>query len=222
MAETPELLLKEAARFLGIKNNIPPQLEERINELYNILTETATPRSVWRIFQIEAGEVSVTFDDAFSIQGKDLAQILRGCQRAVLLAATLGSSVDKLIGRLQATAMDDAVILNACATAEIEALCRRAEGEILRAIGKDSFLTMRYSPGYGDVPLAESEKIITALCAQKQVGLTLTRTNILVPLKSVTAVIGINKDKREEGGECPGCGLQDSCPFRKRGESCGL
>lgn len=217
----PDSCRAEAARFLGAGGAVPPELAARIDELYTILLEHALPRTVWKIFDVECTEDAVIFDGVFSIRGKSLAQHLRGCGRAVLLAATLGVGVDRLVARLQATAMDDAVVLNACAAAEIEALCDRAEVEIAGAAA-GGFLTARYSPGYGDVPLSESQKILATLEAGKRTGVTLTRTNLLVPFKSVTAVIGISGEKREGGGGCPQCGLQESCPFRKRGGSCGL
>ena len=52
-------------------------------------------------------------------------------------------------------------------------------------------LLPRYSPGYGDLPLSVQPDFLAALDAQKTLGITLTETFLMIPSKSVTAIIGI-------------------------------
>lgn len=222
MAEAADAVFSETARLLGIGAEVPPLLAEQIRGLRRTLNAAAEPRRVWGIFDIRAGADSVTFDGAFSIKGKKLAGLLRGSPKAALMAVTLGASVDRLINRLQATAMDEAVIADACASAETEALCDRVEGEIMEAIGGGVFLTMRYSPGYGDTPPEESEKIIAALNASRVIGLTTTKSGMLCPIKSITAVTGLSGVRRDRGRSCRQCGLSGTCLFKKRGDTCGV
>lgn len=222
MADISAAILSEAARLLGVSGEIPPELAGRVSELYSELRATEVPRNIWRIFNIDIESDSIIFDGAFSIEGNDLVALLRGSGKAVLMAATLGVPVDRLINRLQATAMDDAVIVDACASAEIDAFCDRVEGEILEALGGECFFTMRFSPGYGDVPLTESGKIISALGAHKAIGLTTTKAGMLFPIKSVTAIIGITNKKQDRIRRCSQCGISATCRYKKRGDTCGL
>lgn len=222
MAEDRACPTAAAARYLGIAGRVPPDVASRIRDLYRTLKTTATPRSAWKIFGVEVKGGSVIVDGAFSLDGKSLTMLLRGSAKAVLMAVTLGAAVDKQINRLQAAAMDDAVILDACASAETEAFCDRVEGEVAATLGKGNFLTMRYSPGYGDVPLTESEKIISALGAGKSLGLTTTKSGMLFPTKSITAIIGITDKKQAREGQCAQCGIKASCLYKKRGDICGL
>lgn len=222
MTNLPRGILKEAARLLGTGGEIPAELEARIGEAYEKLKTVQTPRRVWRFFSTEVHEASVSFDGAFSIEGRDLAETLRGCSRAALLAVTLGAEVDRLINRFQATSMSEAVIFDACASAGAEELCDCLEGEILQNLGAGEFLTMRYSPGYGDVPPAESAKILAALETRKRIGLTSTASGMLVPIKSITAVIGVAKEKPDKKIDCSRCVTNESCPYKKRGDYCGL
>lgn len=223
MTEIPQNVLRDALRFLGVVGEPPAELLSTINVLYSDLKTIATPRSAWKIFTLEANNgAPVTFDGAFSIEGNSLAALLRDSNRAVLMAVTLGAAVDRHISRLQATAMDDAVIFYACASAEVDAFCDRAEGEIAENLDSGSFLTMRFSPGYGDVPLGESEKILSALGAQKSLGMTVTKSGMLFPTKSVTAVAGIAAVKQNRARLCSHCGMNGDCIFQKRGDICGL
>lgn len=222
MTDLPRVVLEEAARLLGAGGAVPTELEARIGEAYAELDGVETPRCVWRFFSAEIHEASVSFDGAFFVEGRGLAELLRGCSRAALLAVTLGAGVDRAINRLQATSMSEAVIFDACASAAAEALCDRLEGEIAQTLAEGEFLTMRYSPGYGDVPPAESAKILAALETRKRIGLTATASGMLIPIKSITAVIGVAKEKRDRKKSCSQCGISDSCPYKKRGGYCGL
>ena len=133
---------------------------------------------------------------------------------------TLGAGVDRLIARAQTESLFRAFILDACASAEAERLCDELEPAIMRAAGADAWLTMRFSPGYGGVNPSESAKIIEALDAGKAIGLSLTHAGMLVPIKSVTAVIGIAGRPQKRYRSCAACAAGD-CPYRKRGAYCG-
>lgn len=222
MTEPTRGFISEAARLLGAGGDIPAELETWIREAYQKLKDASTPRGVWGFFDIEAGADHVDFNAGFRIEGRDLAGILRGCSRAVLVAATLGQQVDKLINRLQATSMSEAVVLDACASVEAELYCDEVENEAMRSLGGGEYLTMRYSPGYGDVPLAESAKILSALGAMGKIGLTATESGMLLPIKSITAVIGVANERRDRKRDCSLCGSSGSCPYKKRGDHCGV
>ena len=51
--------------------------------------------------------------------------------------------------------------------------------------------TKRFSPGYGDLALAHQKEVLKLLNAEKNVGITLTDTCLMVPTKSVSAIVGI-------------------------------
>ncbi|MFR5880627.1 MAG: hypothetical protein ACLUEQ_07395 [Cloacibacillus evryensis] len=79
---------------------------------------------------------------------------------------------------------------------------------------------MRFSPGYGGVAPDESAKIIEALNARRAIA-SLTHSGMLVPIKSVTAVIGIADRPQKRYRNCAACAAADNCPYRKRGAYCG-
>jgi hypothetical protein len=216
-------VLRDAARYMGIKVGAAPAgFLERAESIYEELKSAERPKSVWRIFPIETVGGAVKFGGAFEIAGGDLERACRDCDKAVLLAATLGASVDRLINKTQALDMSDAVILDACASAEIERICDIAEAEMEPHLDSAEYLAPRYSPGYGDVPLGESAKIIDALDAVRRIGLSVTKSGMLVPVKSVTAVIGISKSRGKRGGGCEICSMYGECSFAERGEGSAL
>ena len=59
--------------------------------------------------------------------------------------------------------------------------------------------------------------------ASRKIGVTVTDRLILIPRKSVTAVIGISeKEIPQKRRGCSCCNMRKTCPYRKRGEHCGF
>ena len=67
------------------------------------------------------------------------------------------------------------------------------EGEISKELAPGESLVSRYSPGYGDFPLAAQRTLLGLLDASRQVGVSLTDSLLMVPSKSVSAIIGVKK-----------------------------
>ena len=118
-------------------------------------------------------------------QSRDLRRCLRGAREAYLFAATLGHGVDLLVRKYAALSAADLLIVQAIAATAIE---QYIDDETASWGEK---LLPRYSPGYGDLPLSVQPDFLAALDAQKTLGITLTETFLMIPSKSVTAIIGI-------------------------------
>lgn len=216
-------VLKEIMRLLSVpEGHTSADFLFSLCKQYQRIRDASVPKSAFSVFEADVRDSGIIFDDSFSIIGKDLADICSGCKRAVLMAVTLGSEVDMLIRRSQSADMSEAVILDACASAEADRIADMTENQIMRSLPDNEFLTMRFSPGYGDVSPMESAKIIRALSADKKIGLGLTRTGMLIPFKSVTAVIGISYKITDRRKNCSFCSIIKDCKYRKRGEFCGI
>lgn len=161
--------------------------------------------------------------DAMELPGRDIRRHLVGCDRMYLLCATLGAAVDREIRRAERSSMLDALALDAAAGDGIEKVCDAAEAEIRRIEEQNGrFLTGRFSPGYGDLPMTAQPDLIRLCDAPRKIGLTLTQSGILVPRKSVTAIMGASSvpvEGRKRG--CGSCTMAATCPLRKRGTPCG-
>jgi len=129
--------------------------------------------------------------DFGEIASENLYGNLRGCGEAFLLAVTLGIGVDRLLHRLNLLSQAEHFITDGLASAAAEALCdevNRRIGESLRNEG----LKPRFSPGYGDVPLSVQEPLLRRLRADQTLGVTLNSAYLMTPMKSITAIMGIN------------------------------
>ena len=185
----------------------------------NQVGQAASPKRVTRECAFSSSDGLCRLD-SLTFRSVSLAEHLKGCDRAVLFAATLGSGVDTLIRRCSAVSMSRAVILQGAAAALTELYCD-AECESLEGAYAQAgyYLRPRFSPGYGDFPLECQQTVIELLGAHKYAGIAVSSGGQMTPMKSVTAVIGLSRERGSaEGscasGKCAGC-PNTSCPFRR-------
>lgn len=210
MIHTPR---SEALRYLGYRGAQPDEataalLDERIQAVEG----AADPRWTAVEVPLTLRPGGVELGD-WSIDSEKLRSHLDGCTAALLFGATLGVGVDRLIARSAAGQVARAALDQAVAAALIEAVCDHACDQLAqRYPGK--YLRPRFSPGYGDFPIAFQRPLLEALEASKRIGLTATETMMLTPTKSVTAVVGLSPTPWCPPTGCAACGKAD-CAFRK-------
>ena len=199
---------KEVLRYLGYRG---AQADERvyslITEMIELFSTNVVPKSVYGVWDCQIDSSTVSFG-GMSVKSKNLCEHLKDCRHAVLLAATLGTEADTLIRRFSVQDMEKAVIAQAVCAAMIEAYCNTITAEIESELAQkeEPFLypTMRFSPGYGDFDIAHQKEILNILNCSR-IALTLTDGYMLIPSKSVTAVIGFSKEKNRSLEKCERC-----------------
>ena len=144
------------------------------------------------------------------VNSQSLAKNLEGCEYAYILAATTGIDAHRLIERNAIISPLKGLITDCIGSAAIEAFCDK----INLSFENCEYLRPRFSPGYGDLPLECQKDIVEFLQTKKNIGMSLTESLMMVPVKSVTAIIGIGKEKNKCTG--PGCMIckNDKCPYR--------
>ena len=133
---------------------------------------------------IENGDAVLGFG---RVKSTALAKCLSGCSEAFVLAVTLGISVDRLISKISRISKAEAFIYDAVASALAEAVCDAAQEQISTGLNT----SMRYAVGYGDFSLDYQADVLDYLGAPTYLGITLTDSCLMVPFKTITAIIGI-------------------------------
>ncbi|MFP4371293.1 MAG: Vitamin B12 dependent methionine synthase activation subunit [Halanaerobium sp.] len=240
----------EVLRYLQTSRNLEDEninrlISETTDEIKNIINF----RYLYQKFPIELNENGVEVKGTtLTLKGKSIKKHLRNSEEIYLMAATLGAQVDKKISYYEKVSITKSMIFDACATTAIEAGCDQVEEEIKKevlAAGNED-ITFRYSPGYGDLGIDIQKEILRILNAPKKIGLTASKYNMLMPTKSVTAVIGVIAEKKEvdqesknnfdsdrkdnnleerdlefEERHCKNCLLYEECELRRKGIYCG-
>lgn len=135
----------EAVRYMGAKKD-DNEAAVLADLAYLQLRNEVRPRSCWQIFACRVDDAGVTLvDNGMRFESKNLAGHLQGCQKAAVLAATLGSNADTVLRRLALTNVAQAAAAQAVCAALIESYCDETEAEIAAAAGLH--LKPRFSPG---------------------------------------------------------------------------
>lgn len=173
---------KTVGAYLRLGGRAPDgALAARLGELTREVRRAIRPARVWRRMSV----AEIPHD------GTTLLRHLAGCADAYLVCGTLGVGVDALQRRLAATSGADALIVQAVGAAFVESWMDETEDAIRAELAPGEVLLTRYSPGYGDYPLAAQRELLALLDAPRAVGVSLTDSLLMVPSKSVSAVIGV-------------------------------
>ena len=188
----PPISEREVLRYMGAR-----EATDEVRALLRAVIDEAGSCFSGRVCAMECA-VSIsqsTVDLGFCrVESRDLTKALAGCESVLILAATVGMEIDRMIARYQRISPARALALQALGAERVEALCdvfcrARAEEYTPRGIS----LRPRFSAGYGDLPLSLQRELFRALDCPKRIGLTLNDSLLMSPTKSVTAIVGLKK-----------------------------
>lgn len=216
----PEVNRKEVFRYLGYGSHEPDEgTAKLVEECISELSQAADVKVLKREFPLSVSENGVIDGGCFVTDSKKLLRNLGGCGRVLVMAVTLGAEADRLLARYGKLFVAKAVVMQAAAAAMIEAYCNEFCAEWREEYEKkELYLRPRFSPGYGDFPLSCQKRILDSLEAGKRIGITLTDGGLMMPSKSVTAVMGISRIRgfcHVEG--CEVCEKKD-CVYRRESQ----
>ncbi len=126
----------------------------------------------------------------YCFRSNDLVKLTSESFAVAVIATTVGDEVNDLVqkyyeqGRLFAMAVADAV-----SSVAVEELICYVYSIIPKA---NEITTRRVSPGYGDFELS-SQDLMLRLSKGYDLGISLTENYMLIPRKSITAIVGLNE-----------------------------
>ncbi|MBQ3022254.1 MAG: Vitamin B12 dependent methionine synthase activation subunit [Clostridia bacterium] len=206
---SPDFNKKEILRYAGAKEASPEidaLLEECLKEADGIFTYKVCYGRFPLL--ISGDEIDLTFTKTIS---KDLAKCLKNSDSFILFGATIGIGLDRLIAKYSKISPSKALMFQAIGTERIESLCDKFCKDIKEEF---PFTTPRFSPGYGDLALEIQKDFFAVLEPGRKIGLTLNKTLIMTPSKSVTAIVGISNCNEAKEHNCNKCN-KENCLFRR-------
>lgn len=205
---------KEVLRYLGYgKANADQMVLDKIGAITKKMADGLSLKACYEKYPIIMMDESLCFG-RIKTDSCDLKKNLSGCSDVIVFTATIGIDADRFIGKNSILSPSDAVISQAVGTAFIEKWCDILCDRFLE-MENGRCLRPRFSPGYGDFSLDVQKQIISMLDAQRKIGVTLTESLLMVPSKSVSAIVGVGEDSPEhQKGGCANCKNKD-CQYRR-------
>ena len=210
----------ETKRYAGLQKAFdfdPARIENACEDALLL----SNPKGIWTLYDYDCKTHTIQAEPPVKLQGESIAKHLAGCEKVILLAATIGENIEQAITNgFEQGSYTSAVLLDAAATTAIEETANEMERAIRPAMLSQGYeMRFRFSPGYGDFPIEQQTEIM-ALSHAGEIGISLSSALMLVPRKSITAIIGLYKKQHTvtpQGHERQGCLScpKTTCPARK-------
>lgn len=117
---------------------------------------------------------------------RSLGRLFADCDEVIVCGCTIGQDVYRTIREWMATDPALGVVVDATASVLVDAYAAYLQHTF-------GATTMRFSPGYGDVPLALNQKLVTCLQLSKRIGVHVTDGHLMVPEKSIVFLTGCTR-----------------------------
>lgn len=189
---------------------------DKISAFLEEYIEIITPKAVYRLIETEhyPGGLKVTgtdirfensklriFDSHSSFEGsKEISTNELLNRNTVVYVVTIGPGIDNEVKNLMAKGeMFDAYLLNGIGAGAAE-MAANDLNRYMNDSNKDpEFEYKRLSPGYGDWNVSDQTKIFKLLDPEKNIGVKLTDSHIMLPEKSTSGIMGLTL--KEAGNE---------------------
>lgn len=186
--------LRETARYMGYKHGASPSEEicELCEEAYEELCKVITPKYIYKEYDFERTSDGIVVD-GIEFRSEKLLNHLKDSDLIILFGATIGVGADTLVRKCSVTDAAMTSVVHCVGASLVENLCDQACEELKNTIKGDH--KYRFSPGYGGLHISSQADFFKLLPMTRQLGVSLSDNFLMTPTKTVTAFIGVTKDR---------------------------
>jgi cobalamin-dependent methionine synthase I len=187
---------KQIIKRLGYPNStkITQPVKQILDEFLNQTRDLIEAKGVFRLLKVESqasGNIRFIQSD-FKIQSKQVTHMLRKSDIVVLFMVTIGNRLENQVNTLlKEEETTRGFVLDAIGSEMTDAVADEMHYHYLKKLAATQgySITTRFSPGYGDWTLPV-QKDILQLCRGDRIDISLTDSYLMIPRKSVSAVLG--------------------------------
>lgn len=186
------------------------EINRWIDECIEEVKQVAQFRAVHQMFHLSHEPLTIQ-ELNLVCDSDDLRFYFQELNSCIVIACTLGVQIDQRIKYYEHVNMAKAVVFDAVSSRYLEECCDEYEGSLTDT------KTLRFAPGYGDIPLALNQPLSNALRTHQTIGVSLSSGGLFTPMKSMLGLIGAKGRSKKS---CMSCIRKTSCVFRKEGVRC--
>lgn len=211
--------MAEVYRQMGCGDAAPDaDVEAETLAVAGLVEAVARPRFRYFITEgsLDDARGTLTIDGTELSVGRVIGRQLRGSEAFALFVATAGAEFEELQFRLKDD--DDMVrtfIADSFGSVIAELTADMMERSLQSGIAARGWHhTNRFSPGYCGWHVSGQQQLFSLFADGRTCGVRLTESSLMLPIKSVSGVIGLGSGVRRLDYSCGLCGLTD-CYKRK-------
>ena len=206
---------ERVCHYIGYNINYKPParilslIDDYVDNVHHLIVP-AYSYTIRDIERIQGNKVII--DDSITFESQIIARLLEQCHKVSVFLATIGEHVEEMSCQLvkdghvlQAAVLD---AIGSDAVGRVADLVQNIIGEI--AIDQGLVISPRFSPGYCDWDISQQEMLFRAVDSDSA-GIRLTEGCLMIPRKSISAIIGIGPPGRdvENYNPCLTCSRRD-------------
>jgi hypothetical protein len=174
------------------------------------------PKVLFETFKIESvSHTLVKMAGGKRLKGDGLGQHLAQASELTAIICTIGDELEQYAAKVMETQVVQGLALYGVGSAAVEALanaaCRFLE---LEAEARGMQSTIPLSPGMIGWPVDQGQPQIFSLLDGSQIGVQLSEGMFMLPLKSLSMVMGFGVDLEQQGIVCDYCDIRAVCKYR--------
>ena len=180
------------------------------------------PKAIWQIYDYDPVSATIMSPTPLTLPPTAISKHLATSLKVAVIAVTIGATLEELVsGYFAKNEYTLGLLLDAAGTTSVEIAADQACELIKQQANKEGYSTLfRFSPGYGQWDITVQPEILS-LAHAEEINITATPACMLLPRKSITAVIGLTanvckakSDQTIQDSKCQQC-QQVNCLARK-------
>jgi hypothetical protein len=178
------------------------------------LTDMQAGYGVFTVNDVKVKTGEITINNLLFKTDKIVASQLNKSELAAMFVCSIGKELEKWIKETEKNGdPTKSYIADTVASSVTEALADYLHDLIGDKMHQEGLnITNRYSPGYCNWSVSEQQKLFSLL-PEKFCGVELTNSSLMIPIKSISGIIGIGRDVKRSDYLCDTCGVKD-CTYR--------
>lgn len=207
----------ELHRYLGYPAGVAPspRVADRISRVLAQAASSLRPRGVYALYAVTHQTEHSLQLGGVAISGK-IGDFLRQSQRVAVFVVTVGEEISTLSEAAARTGdAFSAWVMDALGSWATEQAADNLMQRIRHHLDEGQELTLRYSPGYCGMSIAQQRNLFRLVPAEAA-KVTLTPSLLMRPLKSISGLVGLapREAMAQYHSPCDLC-LLARCPMRR-------
>ncbi len=214
--ETRQVLRREGIRKYG---SVKPEIIALIDKLLadikdECLLEPAIAYETYPITEINQQQLSLA---GITLHSPLFASVLPNAEELAVVLCTIGPKLEnKVTDYLGRGEPLRGMLLDGIGSAAVDSLAQEACRLIAGIASSHGYqASSPFSPGMSGFPITEQRQLFQ-LIPSEQIGVSLSASGVMVPLKSASMVVGMGQGMivRTQAEVCAHCNLSGTCHYR--------
>ena len=195
--------MQEVYLSMGYKNVIPEKnILLLIEKVYAEIDNICKPQYIYEVYEGNVyDDVSIEINNKRFKTGKVITRYLNGMEKCCVFAATAGKEYDTYRTQLHEKGE---ILEEFIADAIGSVIAEACANTIFTELAEKNNCTYSYSPGYCNWKLTE-QPLLFSLLPNTPCGISLTESCLMIPIKSVSGILGIGKGIVQKAYACNIC-----------------